>query len=112
MVERRLDCEDCRHLTVVGLHDTSPRSSHTSDSKIGAQVAALPGAGRNRVGSRTGWPSLGSLHQSTSTSVVQRDRSVLAQFASHMQGVQFCWIAKYRGTWTFSFTIMRNTVSE
>ena len=27
MVERRLDCEDCRHLTVVGLHDTGPRTS-------------------------------------------------------------------------------------
>ena len=24
MVEWRLDCENCRHLTVVGLHDTSP----------------------------------------------------------------------------------------
>ena len=21
-----MDCEDCRHLTVVGLHDTGPRS--------------------------------------------------------------------------------------
>ena len=26
MVEWRLDCEDCRHLTVVGLHDTGPWS--------------------------------------------------------------------------------------
>ena len=26
MVERRLDCENCRHLTVVGLHDTGPRT--------------------------------------------------------------------------------------
>ena len=25
MVEWRLDCENCRHLTVVGLHDTGPR---------------------------------------------------------------------------------------
>ena len=25
MVEWRLDCEDCRHLTVVGLHDTAPK---------------------------------------------------------------------------------------
>ena len=25
MVEWRLDCEDCRHLTVVSLHDTGPR---------------------------------------------------------------------------------------
>ena len=24
MVEWRLDCEDCPHLTVVGLHDTGP----------------------------------------------------------------------------------------
>ena len=24
MVDRRLDCENCRHLTVVGLHDTGP----------------------------------------------------------------------------------------
>ena len=28
MVEWGLDCEECRHLTVVGLHDTSPRSSY------------------------------------------------------------------------------------
>ena len=28
MVEWRLDCENCRHLTVVGLHDTGPWSSH------------------------------------------------------------------------------------
>ena len=27
MVEWRLDCENCRHLTVVGLHDTGPRSA-------------------------------------------------------------------------------------
>ena len=27
MVEWRLDCENCRHLTVVGFHDTGPRSS-------------------------------------------------------------------------------------
>ena len=27
MVERRLDCENCRHLTVVGFHDTGPRWS-------------------------------------------------------------------------------------
>ena len=26
MVEWRLDCENCRHLTVVGLHDTDPWS--------------------------------------------------------------------------------------
>ena len=26
MVKWRLDCEDCRHLTVVGLHDTGPRT--------------------------------------------------------------------------------------
>ena len=25
VVEWRLDCEDCRHLTVIGLHDTGPR---------------------------------------------------------------------------------------
>ena len=24
IVERRLDCEDCHHLTVIGLHDTGP----------------------------------------------------------------------------------------
>ena len=30
MVEWRLDCEDCRHLTVVDLHDTGPRSDINS----------------------------------------------------------------------------------
>ena len=30
MVEWRLDCEDCRHLTVVGLHDTGPRCTSLS----------------------------------------------------------------------------------
>ena len=24
MVERRLNCENCRHLTIIGLHDTGP----------------------------------------------------------------------------------------
>ena len=28
MVEWWLDCEDCGHLTVVGLHDTGPRTHH------------------------------------------------------------------------------------
>ena len=23
-----MDCEDCRHMTVVGLHDTGPRHPH------------------------------------------------------------------------------------
>ena len=34
MVEWRLDCENCRHLTVVGLHDTGPRrfTRHTTKS--------------------------------------------------------------------------------
>ena len=32
MVEWRLDCENCRHLTVVGLHDTGPRSAGDADS--------------------------------------------------------------------------------
>ena len=30
MVEWRLDCENCRHLTVVGLHDTGPWSGSLS----------------------------------------------------------------------------------
>ena len=30
MVKWRLDCENCRHLTVVGLHDTGPRSTSPS----------------------------------------------------------------------------------
>ena len=45
MVEWRLDCEDCRHLTVVGLHDTdpmmlqgSPAAAHTA----GGIVAGSP----------------------------------------------------------------------
>ena len=29
MVEWQLDCENCRHLTVVGLHDTGPRCALT-----------------------------------------------------------------------------------
>ena len=38
MVEWRLDCEDCRHLTVVGLHDTGLWGSITALS-----VGILPG---------------------------------------------------------------------
>ena len=34
MVEWRLDCENCRHLTVAGLHDTGPWTSHVSDSYV------------------------------------------------------------------------------
>ena len=34
MVEGRLDCEDCRHLTVVGLHDTGPRTTGPSAGMI------------------------------------------------------------------------------
>ena len=29
-----MDCEDCRHLTVVGLQDTGPRSLISSDEKL------------------------------------------------------------------------------
>ena len=35
MVEWRLDCENCRHLTVVGLRDTGPCTLAGSRSKIG-----------------------------------------------------------------------------
>ena len=34
MVEWRLDCENCRHLTVVGLHDTDPRSGQKNGIEI------------------------------------------------------------------------------
>ena len=34
-----MDCEDCRHLTVVGLHDTGPRGSAlTQDQPVLAQT--------------------------------------------------------------------------
>ena len=31
MLECQLDCEDCRHLTVVGLHDTGPRTVNVTE---------------------------------------------------------------------------------
>ena len=34
-VKRRLDCENCPHLTVVGLHDTGPLLQWTSTKGIG-----------------------------------------------------------------------------
>ena len=34
------------------------RSGHTSDLEIGTQVATLPGAGRYRVSTGTGWPGV------------------------------------------------------
>ena len=37
---RRLDCENCRHLTVVGLHDTGPISSSQVCSSSGS-ISAL-----------------------------------------------------------------------
>ena len=36
-------------------------SSHTSDLRIGTPLAALPGAWRYRVSSRTGWPGVSIL---------------------------------------------------
>ena len=45
MVQRRLDCENCRHLTVVGLHDTGLMSSHTSDFNTGILVATCQAPG-------------------------------------------------------------------
>ena len=43
MVEWRLDCENCRHLTVVGLHDTGPRSLLGRGLPgVGSLVATLP----------------------------------------------------------------------
>ena len=40
MVECRLDCEDCRHLTVVSLHDTSPWTPQRK-SRVCAQVMVV-----------------------------------------------------------------------
>ena len=36
-------------------------SSHTSDLKIGAPLATLPGAWRYRVSAETGWPGVGKV---------------------------------------------------
>ena len=36
-------------------------SNHTSDLKMGTQVATLPGAWRNRVSTGTGWPGVSML---------------------------------------------------
>ena len=68
-----MDCEDCRHLTVVGLHDTGPRfdshfprgdfsrSSHTRDLKIDTPVATLPSVKQYRISPGTGWPGVSIL---------------------------------------------------
>ena len=42
MMEWRLDCENCRHLTVVGLHDTGPWTALSIES-----TAALSSLGRD-----------------------------------------------------------------
>ena len=44
-----------------GLHQDFSRSSHTSDLKIGTQVATLPGAWRYRVSAGTGRPGVSIL---------------------------------------------------
>ena len=41
MVEWRLDYENCRHLTVVDLHDTGPRMSMHSDGDAGKPLSLL-----------------------------------------------------------------------
>ena len=46
VVEWRLDCEDCHHLMVVSLHDTSPvwfreTSTHYSDCELNTYFACL-----------------------------------------------------------------------
>ena len=51
-----MDCENCRQLTIVVLHDTGPRSSHTSDINMGTLVATLLGAWHYRVSAGTDWP--------------------------------------------------------
>ena len=43
------------------LSQNFPGSSHTSDLKIGTQVATLPGAWRYRVSDGTGWPDVSIL---------------------------------------------------
>ena len=35
-----MDCEDCRHLTVVGLHDTGPKDFNTATLLVGLVVKA------------------------------------------------------------------------
>ena len=36
-----MDCENCRHLTIVGLHDTGPRSE-VANVSVKAKCAACP----------------------------------------------------------------------
>ena len=48
MVERRLDCEDCRQLTVVGLHDTGP-SSYPGQAPGDSTWRKTPRVKRNRT---------------------------------------------------------------
>ena len=64
MVEWRLDCNNCRHLTVVVLHDSGPRLGEgvrgihsclsTGDFSVGASVAAVPGGWCRHVRAGTG----------------------------------------------------------
>ena len=42
MVERRLDCENCRHLMVVSLHDTGPRWREVTWNKLLPKVGGYP----------------------------------------------------------------------
>ena len=65
-----MDCEDCRHLTMVGLHDTGPRSRHSSHCKLDALAATLPGGWRLRVNARLGLPSFSSLSVSAQDGTV------------------------------------------
>ena len=43
IVERLLDCENCRHLTVVGLHDTGPTFPIVHCTYLKIDLTRLPG---------------------------------------------------------------------
>ena len=53
MVEWRLDCEDCRHLTVIGLHDTGPSvltADRISHGGRGSDGGGCRGSGSGEIG--------------------------------------------------------------
>ena len=45
MVECRLDCEDCRHLMIVSLHDTGPRLGDVTECEGWPVVGLCSGVG-------------------------------------------------------------------
>ena len=61
MVEWRLDCENYRHLTVVGLHDTGPRPPRRCGCR-----ERVAGIGSEQWCSRAGLEQLHSRHLSVS----------------------------------------------